>query len=404
MPLFRKERSYTFSTALTKVFQRHDLRVGVDVVRHELNHIQAEFGDIGGVRGGFRFNGTVTGAPGYTPLLWNEFGTFLLGLQTYGGKDVQTEEMTGREWQSAIYLRDRWKVSSNLTISAGLRIENYPLMSRADRGIERLDLTTYKALIGGLGNMPDDVGINLKTLVPGAAARRDVPLRREGGGARRLRPHHQPAAVVAADARLVPAGHLLQPQLPISTWRSAPSSRASPTCRSRTPAPAGSPCRAASSCARPTRTRSIAASSSSGTSPTSTSCPATSRRKWPTSARARTAATPTSNLNYGVPGGGKAARQYFDVAGTTAMQRLGGADQEPLSRAAGGPEPSAAERLPAEGRLHLQPVEEHDPQRRGRLDRPHLEHAADVRPELRDRWLRSPARLPAGRSPTRCRS
>jgi hypothetical protein len=163
MPLFRKERSYTFSTAVTKVFQRHDVRLGVDVVRHELNHIQAEFGDIGGVRGGFRFNGTVTGVPGYTPLLWNQFGAFLLGLQTYGGKDVQTEEMTGREWQSAIYIRDRWQVNSNFTISAGLRLENYPLMKRAERGIERLDLNTYEVLLGGLGNTPDDVGIDLKT-------------------------------------------------------------------------------------------------------------------------------------------------------------------------------------------------------------------------------------------------
>ena len=162
MPLYRHERSYTFSTALTKVYQHHDVRVGVDVVRHQLNHIQAEFGDIGGVRGGFRFNGTVTGVPGYTPLLWNEFGTFLLGQQTYQGKDVQTEEMIGREWQSAIYVRDRWNVSSNFTVSAGLRVENYPLMNRDTRGIERLDLTTYEALIGGLGNTPEDVGIHLK--------------------------------------------------------------------------------------------------------------------------------------------------------------------------------------------------------------------------------------------------
>jgi hypothetical protein len=163
MPLFRRERSYTFSTALTKVFASHDLRAGVDIVRHQLNHIQAEFGGIGGVRGGFRFDGTVTGVPGYTPLLWNQFGTFLLGLQTYQGKDVQTEEMIGREWQSAIYVRDRWNVNSNLTVSAGIRFENYPLMNRDTRGIERLDLATYDALIGGLGNTPEDVGINLKT-------------------------------------------------------------------------------------------------------------------------------------------------------------------------------------------------------------------------------------------------
>jgi len=162
MPLFRHERSYTFSSALTKVFKSHDVRVGMDIVRHQLNHIQAEFGDIGGVRGGFRFNGTVTGVPGYTPQLWNSFGTFLLGLQTYQGKDVQTEEMTGREWQSAFYVRDRWNVSSNFTIAAGLRLEYYPLMTRANRGIERLDLNTYEALIGGLGSTPKDVGIQMQ--------------------------------------------------------------------------------------------------------------------------------------------------------------------------------------------------------------------------------------------------
>src|SRR5204863_446875 len=37
MPLFRHERSYTFSTALTKVYQQHDVRLGVDIVRHQLN-------------------------------------------------------------------------------------------------------------------------------------------------------------------------------------------------------------------------------------------------------------------------------------------------------------------------------------------------------------------------------
>ena len=164
MPLFRKERSFTFSSALTKVIPKHDLRLGVDVVHHRLNHRQAEFGTYG-LKGGFSFSDLTTSGSGYvTPFSnGNRFAGFLLGLPSSYSKDVQPEEMTGREWQSAIYLQDRWALSNKTTIAAGLRLENYPLMRRKDRGIERLDYSTFTMLLGGLGDVPDDVGIDLKT-------------------------------------------------------------------------------------------------------------------------------------------------------------------------------------------------------------------------------------------------
>jgi len=161
MPLFRKEITYTFSTGLTKVFSKHELRTGVEIVRLELNHRQAEFGDMG-LKGGFTVSGNITGATGYTALAWNQFGAFLMGLNSYYSKDVQTEDMTGREWQNAIYIRDRWTVSPKLTISGGLRFENYPLMSRATSGIERLDYASYTVLLGGRGSTPDNPGIKLQ--------------------------------------------------------------------------------------------------------------------------------------------------------------------------------------------------------------------------------------------------
>ena len=62
MPLFRtRAQLHVQHRADQGVSRKHDVRLGVDVVRHELNHVQAEFGDIGGVRGGFRFSGTITG-------------------------------------------------------------------------------------------------------------------------------------------------------------------------------------------------------------------------------------------------------------------------------------------------------------------------------------------------------
>ncbi len=162
MPLFRKERSYTFSSALTKLFTRHEVRLGIDVIRHELNHIQAEVGP--GVRGRLGFSGLTTGTPGYVPLQWNTFAGFMLGLQTFQGKDLQAEELTGREWQRALYVRDRWNVTQKLTLNLGLRMEHYPLMKRKDRGIERLDYNTFDVLIGGKGGVPEDVGIRMKKL------------------------------------------------------------------------------------------------------------------------------------------------------------------------------------------------------------------------------------------------
>ncbi len=161
MPLFRKEVNYSFSTALTKVFAKHELRAGFDLVKLELNHRQAEFGPYG-LKGGFSFGGLITGAPNYVSLGWNRFADFLLARPNFFSKDVQTEDMTGREWQMGYYLRDRWRVTPNLTLNLGLRLEQYPLMSRANSGIERLDLSTYTLLLGGRGNVPKDVGLELQ--------------------------------------------------------------------------------------------------------------------------------------------------------------------------------------------------------------------------------------------------
>ncbi len=162
MPTFRRERSYTFSSAVTWLKGRHQIRTGADVIHHQLNHFVAEFGGAGGVRGGLVFGNSVTAAPGYIPLSWNQFAAFLLGLPSRVQKDVQDIEMTGREWQYGFYATDRWYVNNRLTLNLGLRFELYPIMTRRDRGLERLDYATYEVLLGGLGNTPEDVGIDVK--------------------------------------------------------------------------------------------------------------------------------------------------------------------------------------------------------------------------------------------------
>ena len=161
MPLWRKETSYSGTIGVTKVFSKHEMRTGMDFVRLELNHRQAEWGDYG-LKGGFSFSDNTTGAVGYTSPGWNSYASFLLGLPKYYAEDTQTEEMTGRENQFAFYVRDRWTVNSKLTLSGGLRFEYYPLMTRVGRGIETLDYNSYVVTLGGIGGQPNDAGVNIK--------------------------------------------------------------------------------------------------------------------------------------------------------------------------------------------------------------------------------------------------
>jgi len=79
-------------------------------------------------------------------------------------KEVQAEEFSGREWQLALFVSDRWRVGGRLTLDLGLRGEVYPLMKRRDRGLERLDFETFDTLVGGRGPVPEDVGLRAKTV------------------------------------------------------------------------------------------------------------------------------------------------------------------------------------------------------------------------------------------------
>ena len=182
------------------------MRFGVDVVKLELNHWQPELGR--GPRGGFAFDGGSTAlGPTGSPDQFNAYAQFLLGLTNEAQKSVQFETLTGREWQYGIYFRDRWQVNKNLTINIGVRWEKYPLMTRKDRGIEYWDDKTNQVFLGGVGGIPKDLGVDVRhpKFLPriGAAYR----IGEDSVDPRRIRDHREPAAALAAAARLLPAHH-----------------------------------------------------------------------------------------------------------------------------------------------------------------------------------------------------
>jgi hypothetical protein len=158
-PIYRDERTYSLATNLTKVAGRHDIRGGYFMNFLYLDHWQPETGN---PRGNFTFNANTTGLRGgQTTNFYNQYASFLLGLVGTANKSVQNELMTSREWQHALYIRDRWNVNSKLTLDLGMRWEYYPIMRRADgRGLDRLDLSTLEVIVAGRGGNPQTNGMS----------------------------------------------------------------------------------------------------------------------------------------------------------------------------------------------------------------------------------------------------
>jgi len=56
---------------------------------------------------------------------WNSFAAFLIGTPNYSAKSSQFIKMDSKENQYALYVRDRWRAKSKLTVNLGLRWETF---------------------------------------------------------------------------------------------------------------------------------------------------------------------------------------------------------------------------------------------------------------------------------------
>lgn len=175
MPYTRKDDTITYVANFTWTEGSHEVRWGLDFINMKMNHIQPEFaGGFGGARGRFQFSTGVTqlclhpdgrgGCRRLSPSTdqVNGMASFLLGLPQRVGKNLLVvAPFTTRNWGYSLYLRDRWQLTPKFTFSYGLRWEYHPIPTRADRGLERFDADLNKMLIGGVGTVPEALGVHV---------------------------------------------------------------------------------------------------------------------------------------------------------------------------------------------------------------------------------------------------
>lgn len=135
----------------------HNIRFGFDMNRLHMNHYEIS------PTSNFSFTGGVTSLlGGKSPNQFNSYADFLLGLPaSYARGKMNGDYATMRMWMHNLYIRDQWQVSRKLTVTYGTRWEYHTVPTRADRGIELFDPVRLKQLICGVGPNPGDCGIQV---------------------------------------------------------------------------------------------------------------------------------------------------------------------------------------------------------------------------------------------------
>jgi hypothetical protein len=156
LPKYIRNTYFTYSLNFGWTKGQHEIRFGGDLARFRVNEWHPETG--GGPVGQFTFNGAVTLPGTGSPTQFNNYAAFLLGLPQSISKTISPGWMSPRQWMDALYFRDRWQVTHNLTLTLGMRWEYYPIMTYAQYGMVRFDPTSGNVYIGGEGGIPSDNG------------------------------------------------------------------------------------------------------------------------------------------------------------------------------------------------------------------------------------------------------
>jgi hypothetical protein len=170
MPYLRNDPQFYWSGNATWVHGKHTLRFGGSIFMLHLNHQQPEWNAGGSTEpgaGGFAFGSGPTSCrncaagKGSKTNAYNNFATFLLGLDTNYGKNILVPDYFHTiTHQFGIYAGDQWQLTSKLTANLGVRWEYYPIPTRDDRGLERFDFANNMMMLCGLGSIPTDCGVS----------------------------------------------------------------------------------------------------------------------------------------------------------------------------------------------------------------------------------------------------
>jgi Carboxypeptidase regulatory-like domain/TonB dependent receptor len=137
LPQVQRDNTWYLSSSLSRTKGRHTLKTGFQFSHFTMAYMQSLF-----VRGNYIFNGSFTDDPANPNNTGNPLADFLLGFPSQTNRAVGNSQAYLRHNTYSGYVQDDWRVTSRLTISAGLRYEYFAPFSEDRGNLLNLDYST----------------------------------------------------------------------------------------------------------------------------------------------------------------------------------------------------------------------------------------------------------------------
>jgi hypothetical protein len=166
-PFSYKLKTFQFFDSLSVVAGKHNLKLGVDIIRS--NFVE---NDVRNLRGDFRFRGRNTNPTGATSSGVYSFADFLLGLPDTTSRQIGATPADTTGTQYAFFAQDDYRITNWLTLNLGMRYEYQTALSEKNGRLANLliDSNNVGTLI-----CPQEVRSSTGALICAAASSVGLP-------------------------------------------------------------------------------------------------------------------------------------------------------------------------------------------------------------------------------------